>query len=184
MPYNVLAFSGSLRAASSNTGLVRMAQRLAPPELEITLYEHLRELPFYDNDLDTPETLPPSIADLRAKVIAADAILFASPEYNASLSGALKNAFDWVSRPMGGQAIKDKVIAIVSSGGKGGGMRSQEYFSMMLGFFGNTMVSEPPIAVPMGMTIISADGTSTDPAIEDAMRARLANMVEALKAKG
>lgn len=183
MTYSMVAMSGSLRADSSNTGLVRMAMRLAPDRLAITLFEGPGKLPFYNADLDTPDTLPSVVAEFRQLVADAHAVLLAAPEYNYGASGAMKNAFDWLSRPMGANAFRGKVVSIVTSGGKGGGRKVQAYFNEILGLFGNQIVAEPEIAIAMGPTLIAADGTTTDPAIEAMMADRLTNVLTALDAR-
>jgi chromate reductase len=100
----ILAICGSLRAQSWNLALTRELQRLAPAGMEVELYERLRELPLYDEDLDT-EDPPEPAADLRARIAAADGLLIVTPEYNYSLPGGLKNAIDWASRMPGGTPV-------------------------------------------------------------------------------
>src|SRR5947209_20549878 len=100
---HVLAISGSLRAASHNTALLREAARLAPAELEIELYPSLEKLPPYNEDRDT-DTPPADVTALRKAISAADAVLIATPEYNGTVPGQLKHAIDWASRPKGERA--------------------------------------------------------------------------------
>lgn len=90
----ILAISGSLRKASSNTALLRAAAALAPEGVEVALYGGLGDLPPFNPDLEGAE--PPSVLDFRARLKAADAILIASPEYAHGVTGVLKNALDWV----------------------------------------------------------------------------------------
>lgn len=94
----VLAISGSLRKAALNTALLRAAQDLAPEGMSIDLYEDLASIPAYDDDIRLAG-FPPAVEALRDRVRNADALIFATPEYNRSFSGVLKNAIDWVSRP-------------------------------------------------------------------------------------
>src|SRR5512139_2636710 len=94
---NILAISGSLRAGSHNTALLRAAGRVAGPGLEIEIYRGLREIPPYDMDLDTPHRRPAAANDLRRRIAAADGLLIATPEFNYSMPGVLKNALDWAS---------------------------------------------------------------------------------------
>ncbi|TMM14917.1 MAG: NAD(P)H-dependent oxidoreductase, partial [Actinobacteria bacterium] len=103
MIMKILAVSGSLRSDSYNTQLLREAARLAPAGVEIELWDGLGELPIYDQDLE--DDVPESVRRLRRDWAAADAILFATPEYNGSVPGGLKNAVDWASRPKGEAAI-------------------------------------------------------------------------------
>ena len=102
MTSSLLAVSGSLRAGSANTGLVRMAERLAPGGLSVTVRDGIDRLPFYNADLDTPDTLPEVCAAWRDEVVATDALFLAVPEYNWGPSGVIKNAIDWLDAPGGG----------------------------------------------------------------------------------
>jgi chromate reductase len=92
---NLLAISGSLRAASANTTVLRVAIQLAPKGVRISLYEGLGDLPHYNPDLDR-EDPPPTVADFRARLWAADAVIICSPEYAHGVPGVLKNALDWI----------------------------------------------------------------------------------------
>jgi chromate reductase, NAD(P)H dehydrogenase (quinone) len=106
----VLAFAGSLRRASYNRALLAAARDLAPAGMAIELYD-LAALPMYNEDLEVD---PPAAArDLRGQVRAADALLFATPEYNYSISGVLKNAIDWGSQPMGANVWDGKPAGIL-----------------------------------------------------------------------
>ncbi len=91
----LLAISGSLRAVSSNTSLLKAAQLLAPETMRIELYDGLASLPHFNPDLDI-EPLPPPVAELRAKIGVADGLLISSPEYARGVPGSLKNALDWL----------------------------------------------------------------------------------------
>ena len=95
----ILAISGSLRADSLNTKLLHAAAELADDEVEFEVWDGLKAVPPYDQD-DEDGTPPLAVARLRSAIAEADAVLFATPEYNASIPGQLKNALDWVSRPM------------------------------------------------------------------------------------
>ncbi|APA96549.1 NADPH-dependent FMN reductase [Nocardia seriolae] len=94
--HKILAISGSLRADSHNTALLRAAQKFGAG-LDIEIYDQLREIPPYDLDLDTPALRPAVVAELRDRITAADGLLIATPEFNYSIPGVLKNALDWVS---------------------------------------------------------------------------------------
>src|SRR5262249_36276536 len=94
----ILAISDHLRRHSHNTSLLRAAAEHTPPGVELELWEGLRDVPPYDQD-DDVEPVHPAVAGLRAAVAGADAVLIATPEYNHSIPGALKNALDWASRP-------------------------------------------------------------------------------------
>src|SRR5262247_562847 len=107
---HVLAIAGSLRRESYNRGLVRAAKELAPASLEIEIFE-ISSIPLYDGDAETVG-FPPGVQQLREAIGRADAVLIATPEYNYSVPGVLKNAIDWVSRPPD-QPFQGKPVAMV-----------------------------------------------------------------------
>jgi chromate reductase, NAD(P)H dehydrogenase (quinone) len=133
----VLAISGSLRAASYNTALLREAARLAPSELEIDLYERLERVPPYNEDWDTDDA-PPEAVGLRRAVATADALLISTPEYNGTVPGQLKNAIDWASRPRGERAaLWGKPVAVIgASTSQYGAMWAQDHLRKALGLAG------------------------------------------------
>lgn len=92
----ILALSGSLRKASVNTAVLRVAAALAPPDVEITVFQGLGGIPPFDPDLDTNGSAPPNVLSFRQMVDEADGVLIASPEYAHGVSGVLKNALDWL----------------------------------------------------------------------------------------
>jgi chromate reductase len=122
----ILAISGSLRTGSLNTALLAAAQKHAPSGVRIELYEGLGDLPPFNDDLDTPDCVPSSVIDLRARIGDADGLLIATPEYNYSIPGVLKNALDWASRPNPGAVLDGKNVAITgASPGNFGTSRAQ-----------------------------------------------------------
>src|SRR6266566_1753084 len=110
----VLAISGSLRRDSHNTKLLRAAEELAPDGLELELYDELELVPPYNEDRDDDEA-PPGAAGLRERIAEADALLIATPEYNASIPGQLKNAVDWASRPVRAGALWGKPVVVIGA---------------------------------------------------------------------
>jgi chromate reductase len=106
----VLAISGSLRASSSNSALIRAAALLAPPGIEVEVYEGLRELPHFDPDCGDEES-PKTVVELRARLDSCDAVLICSPEYAHGVPGVLKNALDWL---VGSGELINKRVAIVN----------------------------------------------------------------------
>jgi chromate reductase len=176
----VLAISGSLRAGSYNTALLRDAARLAPSDIEIELYEGLEELPPYNEDRDTA-LVPAEAARLRQAISAADALLIATPEYNGSIPGQLKNAIDWASRPRGaGAALWGKPVAVIgASTGQYGALWAQDHLRKALGLAG-ARVLESGLTVALAGDRFSADGT-----LEDAeMRAQLEGLLAELSEYG
>src|SRR5919206_4478611 len=109
----VLALSGSLRRDSLNTRLLRAAQELGGPGVELLAYESLTTIPPFTQDLEHRQ--PAEVHELRQRIEAADAVLIATPEYNGSIPGQLKNALDWVSRPRATSPLRDKPVAVVGA---------------------------------------------------------------------
>ena len=141
----ILAVSGSLREGSFNTSLLRAAIEAAPDGVELELWDGIGELPFYDEDIE--HAAPESVRRLREDWAAADAILFATPEFNGSVPGALKNAIDWASRPRLEAVLRNKPVAVVSaSTGQFGGLWAQQDLKRILGIAGARVVgTEIPV---------------------------------------
>ena len=138
----VLAVSGSLRAGSYNTRLLRAAVEAAPEGAEVEVWEGIGDLPIYSEDLEG-RPLPDSVQRLRRDWAEADAILFATPEYNGSVPGGLKNAIDWASRPRGEAALLNKTVAVIgASTGQFGAMWAQQDLRKILGLAGARVVGE------------------------------------------
>src|SRR5437588_5984103 len=110
----ILGISGSLRRDSHNTSLLRAAAEAAGPDVELELYDGLKQVPPYDEDDDVYPRAA-SVARLNAAIANADAVLFATPEYNASIPGQLKNAIDWVSRPVATNVLRNKPVLVVGA---------------------------------------------------------------------
>jgi chromate reductase len=180
----VLAVSGSLRAESSNTGLIRVLERLVGDDFEVRTDAAIGSLPFYNADLDIDETLPSAVRGWRDAVASCDVLWIAAPEYNFGPTAVLKNAIDWATRPLGQHALRGKIVSIVSSAGSTGGRHMTEQISGILGLLGNTVVSEPAVHIEKGAERISVDGTVTDPTIDEAMIARIAAVRAAILARG
>src|SRR4051794_3365700 len=110
----VLGLSGSLRRDSYNAQLLRAAADELPPGTEFEVWDGIRELPYYDEDVDVAPG-PFAVRSLRQAIAGADALIVATPEYNASIPGALKNAIDWASRPRATTVLKDKPALVVGA---------------------------------------------------------------------
>lgn len=160
MPVRVLAFSGSLRKASFNTALLRAAVELAPPDVTIERHE-IRDIPLYDEDVRAAG-LPEPVVRFREAIAAADALLVATPEYNFSMPGVLKNAIDWASRPPD-QPFAGKPLAIMgASGGMSGTMRAQYHLRQTAVFLDMHPVNRPEVFVRNAGKLIDADGKLGD----------------------
>ena len=176
--YHAVAFSGSLRHGSVNTGLVRLAQRLSPPELSFEIIDWVDQLPWMNPDLETdpPETVQRWWAALRG----ADALIVGMPEYNGSPTGLAKNALDWATRPPSDRAIQGTVVAFLSAAGRSGGANAQENIGRLFGYLGATMVDEPPVRLINVADRFDAEGNTDDPEIIGAIAAKLRAVVDAL----
>jgi chromate reductase, NAD(P)H dehydrogenase (quinone) len=167
----ILAVSGSLRAESHNTQLVREAAKLAPAGVEVELWEGIGDLPIYDQDLEDTD-VPESVRRLREDWSSADAILFATPEFNGSVPGGLKNAVDWASRPKDEAALKNKTVAVIgASMGQFGALWAQQDLRRILGIAGARVVGEP---LP-----VSRAHEGFDEAVFQGLRTALETLVEA-----
>ena len=174
----ILAVSGSLRRESHNTRLLRAASELAPPGIELELYDELASLPPYDADLDV-EPAPAPVRNLRERIAAADGILISTPEYNGSIPGQLKNAVDWASRPFPDSPLRNKPIALAgATPGAYGAMWAQTDLRRVLGVAGARVVGE---ALPVAQVQMRFDdeGRLIDPEV----RAHLIEHLELLAAE-
>ncbi|MGV0814081.1 NAD(P)H-dependent oxidoreductase [Mycolicibacterium boenickei] len=144
----VLVLVGSLRAASINRQLAELAVEQAPDGVELRIFDRLGELPFYNEDIDTADVAEPVVA-LRAAAAEADAALVVTPEYNGSIPGVLKNAIDWLSRPWGNGALKDKPLAVVGAAlGQYGGVWAHDETRKSFGIAGPRVVEDLKLSVP------------------------------------
>jgi chromate reductase len=170
----VLALSGSLRAESYNSALVRAAVELAPAGVEVEVYEDLALLPPFDDDLDG-EDPPAAVADLRARIGEADALLFVTPEYNGSIPGVLKNAIDWAPRPPRGRAaIWGKTAAVAgATTGQYGAIWAQQDLRRVLGVAGARVI-EGELPVARAQDVFDESGTLLDDRIAERLRRHLA----------
>jgi chromate reductase len=171
---HVLGISGSLRRDSHNTSLLRAAAEAAGPDLELELYDRLKQVPPYDED-DDAHPRPAAVARLNAAIEEADAVLFSTPEYNSSIPGQLKNAIDWVSRPLATNALRNKPVAVVgASTGGFGAVWAQAELRKVLAVLGARVLD---IEVPVRHAHTRfEEGALTD----DEIRTALAEVLEAL----
>jgi chromate reductase, NAD(P)H dehydrogenase (quinone) len=168
----ILGISGSLRRDSHNTKLLRAVGELLLGDTELELWVGLAEVPPYDEDADV-DPAPEGAERLRA---GADAVLFATPEYNSSIPGQLKNAVDWASRPFPDNALRNKPVAVVgASTGMFGAVWAQAELRKVLGATGARVV-EGELPVGHAHTRFDEDGRLAD----EELRARLAELVYAL----
>jgi chromate reductase, NAD(P)H dehydrogenase (quinone) len=165
----ILAISGSLRHGSHNTSLLRAAEELLSPLDTFELWEGLREVPPFDQD-DDVEPAPPAVAAFRSAVASADAVLIATPEYNSSIPGALKNALDWASRPIATNVFRNKPVAVIgSSAGMFGAVWAQAEVRKVLAAMG-ARVAEVEVAVGRAQDKVDDKGNLVDEDVRDQLR--------------
>ena len=166
----ILGISGSLRRDSYNTALLRHAGELfAAAGAKFELYDGLREIPPFDQDDEVNEA-PEAVARLRAAVAGADGVLFTTPEYNSSIPGALKNALDWVSRPVATNAMRNKPVAVIgASTGGFGAVWAQADLRKVLATMGGRVV-EGEVAVGHAMNRFDSLGRLDDPNLAEQVR--------------
>jgi NAD(P)H-dependent FMN reductase len=146
----VLTLVGSLRAASINRQIAELAADVAPDGVDVTIFDQLGELPFYNEDIDN-ENVPAVVTALRAAAAEADAALVVTPEYNGSIPAVIKNAIDWLSRPFGDSALKDKPLAVIGgSYGQYGGVWAHDETRKSFGIAGPRVVESIKLSVPFG----------------------------------
>ncbi len=173
-PLKVMAMSGSLRKGSFNTLSIRAAQELAPAGMSIELYD-LASLPFYNDDIRAAG-YPPEVQKFRAAVAAADAFLFASPEFNYSVSGVLKNAIDWASRAPN-MPFAGKTAAVMgASAGALGTARSQHTLRWIMSGLDVYVVNLPHIYIGSASQKFDASGALTDQPTRDFLKQLLENL--------
>ncbi len=174
----ILAISGSLRRDSHNTALLRAAARLLPPAVRLTIYDELEAIPpFNEDQLGRP---PESVQRLREAVTAADGVLISTPEYNSSIPGVLKNALDWLSRPLEESPLRNKPAAVVgASTGVFGAVWSQAETRKVLSAIG-ARVLDRELAVPSADEQFGPDGRLMNEELEDELTALLKVLADAI----
>jgi chromate reductase len=178
----VLAISGSLRADSNNTGLLRALREEAPAGIDVELWDGLKAIPPYDADDDVVPG-PPDVEAFRELVREVDAVFFATPEYNSSVPGALKNALDWASRPLATNSFRNKPVAVISSSaGAFGGVWAAAELRKVLGAMG-ARVTEAELAVGHAAEKFGDDGRLADDDVRQGLRDSLATLVAEVPAE-
>jgi chromate reductase len=168
----ILGIAGSVRAGSHNAQLLRLAAEELPDGSELVVFDGLAEIPAFDQDLE--DLAPDAVDRLKAAIAEADAVLIATPEYNASIPGALKNALDWVSRPLAESPIRAKPVAVIGASTSAfGAVWAQRELKKVLGVMGARVLDvELPVA--------KADRALAEPDAD--LRAALAGIVDELVA--
>ncbi|MDP3030581.1 MAG: NAD(P)H-dependent oxidoreductase [Rhodocyclaceae bacterium] len=173
---NILGIVGSLRKASYNRSALKAAQELVPVGAVLELIE-LHDIPVFDQDSEMNP--PASVVEFKRQILAADAILFATPEYNYSVPGVLKNAIDWASRPYGESAWLGKPAAIMgASAGSLGTARAQYHLRQILVALNMPVVNQPEVMIGNAAQRVGLDGKLTDETTRKFIRELLVALVK------
>jgi chromate reductase, NAD(P)H dehydrogenase (quinone) len=176
----ILGIAGRLRRGSHNRKLLRAAGALLAPGVELVEWDGLAALPAFDEDLET--TPPEIVREFFAAIESADAILIATPEYNASLPGALKNAIDWASRPFPENVLRHKPTAVIgASTGLFGAVWAQAEVRKTMKASG-AYVLESELPVGMADSAFADDGALVDPELTQRLKELLADLVREVTA--
>jgi chromate reductase len=171
----VLGFAGSLRKASYNKALLRAALELMPEDAELETFD-LEGIPPFNQDLESRPTT--RVKEFKSKIKAADAVLIATPEYNYSVPGVLKNAIDWASRPYGDNALAGKPVAIMGASiGMLGTARAQYHLRQTCVFLDMHPLNQPEVLVPAVQDKVDPSGCITDEKTRDLVRQLLKALV-------
>lgn len=175
MPTKILGVCGSLRKESFNLNALKAAQKLVPADTTLDLYD-IAGLPLYNQDEEKNPT--PKVTDFKAKIRAADAILFGVPEYNYSIPGVLKNAIDNASRPYGDSAWNGKPVAMIgASVGVLGTARAQYHLRQCFVFLNMYPLNQPEVFIRECASKFDAQGNLTDETAKGLIKTLLANLV-------
>jgi chromate reductase, NAD(P)H dehydrogenase (quinone) len=176
----ILGIVGSLRQGSYNHAALRAAQGLLPEGAALELFE-LHDIPLFNQDQEM--AMPPAVVELKRRIRASDAILFATPEYNYSVPGVLKNAIDWASRPFGESAWDGKPAAMMgASTGGFGTSRAQYHLRQILVGFDMPVVNQPEVMIAHAAQRFSVDGRLTDATSLELIRTLLVALLRLAKA--
>jgi len=174
--FKILGFAGSLRKASYNRAILRAAAELAPENVELEIFD-LDDIPPYNEDLELH--LPAKVAEFKAKIKAADALVIATPEYNYSMPGVLKNALDWASRPSGDNSCNDKPLAIMGASiGAIATARAQYHLRQTCVILNMHPLNKPEVMVGIVQEKMDGNNILTDERTRDIIKNMLINLVE------
>lgn len=170
----ILAISGSLRRASSNTALLRAAAALAPPEIEIIVYEELGSLPLFNPDLEGAE--PHSVLNFRSMLKTSDGIIISSPEYAHGITGVLKNALDWV---VGSGEFVDKPVALINASPRA--RHAQESLTEIITVMAARIIPEASLTIPLPTNKMDPDSILAHPELSKLLRTALSAFIQGIK---
>ncbi|HKO40379.1 MAG TPA: NAD(P)H-dependent oxidoreductase [Nitrososphaeraceae archaeon] len=171
----ILGFAGSLRIASYNKSLLRAAANLMPEDTNLEIFD-IDGIPSFNQD--TENNMPEKVKDFKSKIREADAILIATPEYNYSVPGVLKNAIDFATRPYGDNPFNEKPVAIMSASvGMLGGARAQYHLRQIFVYLNMRPINGPEVIVPFAQNKFDTNGNLVDENTQMFVRQLLQNLV-------
>jgi len=171
-PVKIIGISGSLRRQSFNTSLLRVAQALVGPDIELDIAT-LHGIPLYDGDVEQQEGIPQAVRDLKARIIACDGLLLATPEYNNGIPGVFKNAIDWLSRPPAdiAQVFGNRPVAVMgASPGGFGTILAQSAWLPVLRTLGTQHWAGGRLMVSRAHHLFDENGVMSDDASRKSLR--------------
>jgi len=172
----ILGFAGSLRKDSYNKMVLRIATKVVPDGAELEVFD-LEGIPPFNQDLE--QNPPNKVKEIKAKIRAADAILIATPEYNYSIPGVLKNAIDWASRPYGDNAFDGKPVALMGATiGNMGTARAQYHLRQSFVFLNMFPFNQPEVMIPEAQEKFDEDGNLKDEHTREKIQELLQALVE------
>jgi chromate reductase len=171
---NFLAISGSLRAASLNSTLLRATARLAPPGISVQLFQGLGDLPLFNPDIEETDPIP--VAILRSRIIVADALIIASPEYAHGITGVLKNALDWL---VSSEAFVNKPVALFNASPLS--VHAHASLKEVVTVMSASVVDESSIALPVRGSRLDEDGIYNEPNMSASIREALHALAHAVE---
>jgi len=172
---NVLGFSGSLRKASYNSGLLRAAKEVLPANMSLEIFD-ISPIPLFNQDLASNP--PESVTTFKDKIAKADALLIAIPEYNYSIAGVLKNAMDWASRPAKDSPLNGKPFAMMGAGGRLGTARAQYHFRQIAVYTNMFTFNRPELFVPSAYEKFDKEGNLLDESIKERVKVLLETLAD------
>jgi len=173
---HVLGFAGSLRKGSYNRAILRAATELLPAGMSLEIFD-LLPIPLYNADVEAIGE-PEPVQEFKARITAADALLIATPEYNYSIPGVLKNALDWASRPSKDSPLNGKPVAMMGAGGMFGTVRAQQHLRLIAVHNDMHVLNKPEVYISRPWEKFDGDGHLSD----GATRERIRTLLEALAA--
>jgi chromate reductase len=173
----ILAISGSLRAASHNTAVLMAAQRLAPPNLTIELFDGIGKLPFFNSDLESGN-LPDNVAAFRKLIGEVDGLLISSPEYARGVSGMMKNALDWL---VGSSEFPGKAVALINTSPRA--THALAALTLTLETMSANLIEEASTTLSLVGTVNDATSIAANPELADPLRDALEKFARAIETR-